>query len=111
MDVPLIHSLLKSPIADASENGSALDLNGLPQTHLLLLHAGAFTDITNAFVRIQESDEGTVWYPLTVHQLFADSTQVKALKRTRRYLRAVTILEVDAVPLGDITILLMTGKE
>lgn len=111
MDVPLVQSLLKNPVADASENGSALDLDGLPQTHLMLLHAGAFTDITNAFVLLQESDEGTVWYPLQSHQMFADSTQIKAVKRTRRYLRVVTTLEVDVDPLADITILLMTGKE
>lgn len=111
MDVPLVHALLKNPIADQSENGSAVDLVGLAQSHLLLLHGGAFTDITKAFVRVQESDEGIVWYPLGTHELFSDSTQIKALKRTRRHLRVVTVLEVDADPLADITILLLTGRE
>lgn len=96
-----IKTLVQSAGLNASgTTGSTLDLqNANDPDAIVVTIAGTLTEVNTAFVRIEESDEGTVWFPiLTLNGIKAAGVTQTPIKRTKRRIRAVVVVETPSNP-------------
>lgn len=92
-----------SALDNTGVTGAALDFGDTNNPHhVVAVTMSDLTDIARVFVTIQESFEGgSIWTTVAQFEaLTAAGTVSKAIKRTKRYIRAVITTEPPASPVA-----------
>jgi len=99
---PVINEVLSLlPLADATADvtGTSVDMANYPDNYpmLAVIQVGTVDNLDAAFVKLEESHNNVTFTPLAHSKAFSnsDETQVLPVLRTKRYVRAVLVIEFE----------------